>query len=441
MRGIAEQHADRAARLLATGDRKGAAGAYRAAAAADPQSLFGRLAGARALIEDGRPVEQWLRRTLQLFPDSGAAAGMLGTALAEAGSFDEARTWFLHAVERDPAQFAYYYDLARSATGSDPAMAAAIDRALLHPGLDSRRRVALHLAQGQLRDLAGDAEGAVRAWREAADIGNAATPYDRALVERHVDLSIAAFTPALIEAAGKSAASTALPLLVVGLPRSGTTLVEQMLSRYSRIAVGGENDRLMRACRDTPMPPDRAALADLATQLRAGWLRELRSVARPASRYVTDKLPQNYLWLGFVRALVPNARIIHCQRDPRDTAISILATFFGRSAGFPAMPEDIVFHVRQYQRLMAHWRSVTPPDRFHEVLYETLVTDPEPSARALAAFLELDWNPACLHPEASKSVIRTASKYQARRPIGVASVGRWHRYRAWLPELEPLAGA
>ena len=386
-------------------------------------------------------MEQWLRRTLQLFPDSGAAAGMLGTALAEAGCFDEARTWFLHAVEHDPAQLAYYYDLARSATDSDPAMAAAINRALQHPGLDSRRRVALHLARGQLCDLAGDAEGAVQAWREAADIGNAATPYDRALVERHVDLSIATFTPAFIDAAREWAASTTLPLLVVGLPRSGTTLVEQMLSRHSRIAVGGESDRLMLACRDTPIPPDRAALADLATRLRTGWLRELRSIARPASRYVTDKLPQNYLWLGFVQALVPNAPVIHCQRDLRDTAISIMATFFGRSAGFPALPDDVVFHVQQYRRLMAHWRSVVPPDRLHEVRYEALVADPEPSARALTDFLKLDWNPACLHPETSRSTIRTASKYQARRPIGPASAGRWQRYRAWLPELESLAEA
>jgi tetratricopeptide (TPR) repeat protein len=437
--GIAEQHADRAARLLAIGDRDGAVAAYRAAAGVNPQSLFCRLAGARALIEDHRPAEQWLRRTLQLFPDSGAAAGMLGTELAEAGRFEEARIWFLRAVENDPAQMAYYYDLARSAAGPDPALAASIDRALLRPGLDSRRQVALHLARGQLCDLVGDAEGAVCAWREAAAIGNAITPYDRAIVQRHVDLSIATFTPAFAEAARELAASTALPLLVVGLPRSGTTLVEQILSKHPRVAAGGENDRLMLACRAVPMPPDRPALTDLAARLRTGWLRDLRATARAASRYVTDKLPQNYLWLGFVQALVPNARVIHCRRDPRDTAVSILGTFFGRSAGFPALPADIVFHVEQYRRLAAHWQSVLPPDRLHEISYEALAADPEPAIRALIDFLGLDWNAACLHPEANKAAIRTASKYQARRPIGAASVGRWQRYRQWLPELELLA--
>jgi hypothetical protein len=143
--------------------------------------------------------------------------------------------------------------------------------------------------------------------------------------------------------------------------------------------------------------------------------------------------------LGVVHRVFPNATLIHCRRNPIDTALSIYCTNFEMNLDFAANRSDLVFFFRQYQRLMAHWREVLPPDRFVEVDYEDLVADPERHARRLIAACRLEWSDACLEPHRNTRRIRTASLWQARQPIYRTSVGRWQRYQPWLGELNELA--
>ena len=176
---------------------------------------------------------------------------------------------------------------------------------------------------------------------------------------------------------------------------------------------------------------------DAAMALGAGYRALLRSIAPGAIR-VTDKHPYNFEWIGLISAIFPHARIVHCRRDPLDTCISIYCTPFANHRGYEGDKAGLAFFYRQYQRLMAHWRSVLPPGRFFEIDYEAIVADRETVTRQLIAFCGLDWDPACLRHEANPNAVHTASKWQVRQPVYRTSVGRWRRYEPWLGELREL---
>jgi hypothetical protein len=227
------------------------------------------------------------------------------------------------------------------------------------------------------------------------------------------------------------------PVLIVGMPRSGTTLVEQIVSSHHAVAAGGE----LGFWRER----NRAGLGifaadtdpDDARRLAEDYLQVLRTISPSAAR-VTDKLPFNFAHLGIIRQVFPRATIVHCRRHPIDTCLSNFATNFQIPYDFAGDRGSLVFFYRQYQRLMAHWRAVLPAERFIEVDYEVLVADPEPLTRRLVAACGLDWDEACLAPHRNRRAIGTASLWQARQPIYRTSVERWRRYEPWLGELRAL---
>ena len=168
------------------------------------------------------------------------------------------------------------------------------------------------------------------------------------------------------------------------------------------------------------------------------FLATLRAFGAGAKK-ITDKMPDNFLLLGLIHRVFPNATLIHCRRHPIDTALSILATDFNSPLEYASEPGDLVFFYRQYERMMAHWRKVLPSDRLIEVDYEALVADPEPQTRRLIAACGLEWNDACLAPHRNTRKVETASVWQVRQPIYRTSVERWRRYEPWLGELRELA--
>ena len=221
------------------------------------------------------------------------------------------------------------------------------------------------------------------------------------------------------------------------MPRSGTTLVEQIFSSHPLVAAGGElpfwRQRVQTGA--AVFGPD--ARLDIARRVAGDYLATLRVVSPTAAR-VTDKTPFNFAHLGLIRQMFPFATIVHCRRAPIDTCLSNFMTNFAAQYDFAADRGSLVFFYRQYQRLMAHWRSVLPPERFIEVDYETLVADPEPLTRRLIEISGLDWDDACLAPHQNQRRVTTASIWQARQPIYRTSVERWRRYEPWLGELRTL---
>ena len=423
------------------GHRAEAIGCFRRAASTGPKSSFGRLGAARALLAEDRPAdaEQVLRHALALDTTNAIAHDLLGNVLADSGRFDEARECFARVVAIAPLMAGSYYDLVRCrrVTAADGDLLAQMRAALATPGLDAAQRLRVRLALGKAADDLGDHALAMRELDAADEQRRGSVSFDAAAFEVETNRLIARLTPELIARASELGCTDATPVLIVGMPRSGTTLVEQIISSHPGVAPGGElnfwNERGAQWHRACPSGAEAAFLGRAA----ADYLGLLRGIGPGAPR-VTDKMPFNFLWAGLIYLAFPRATIIHCRRSAIDTALSIHQTLFNPRLAFPTGGAELVAYFRCYRRLTDHWRRVLPADRLIEVDYEELTHTPGPVIRRIVAGCGLAWNDACLHPERNPRVVNTPSKWQARQPIYRGSVERWRRYEPWLGPLRAL---
>ncbi len=423
------------------GHREEAIGCFRRAAATGGTSSFGRLGKARALLAEGRnhEAEQVLRQTLELDPKNAMAHDLLGNLFSEIGRFVEARECFQRAIAIAPLLAGSYYDLVRCrrVTGEDDGLLQRMEAALPTPGLEAAQRLRLHLAIGKAADDLGDYALAMQHFDAADCVRRDSMSFDSTAFSIEIDRLIARCTPELIARAPELGSNDATPVLIIGMPRSGTTLVEQIVSMHPEVGAGDElnfwNERGVAWHRSGAAGDERPFLARAATD----YLGVLRAIAPKASR-VTDKMPFNFLWAGLIHVAFPRAIIIHCRRAVVDTALSIHQTHFHPGLAFPTGGAELVAYFRSYQRLLDHWRSVLPADRFIEVDYEDLTRAPEPGIRRIIAACGLAWHDACLRPESNPRAVKTPSKWQTRQPIYRTSVARWRRYEPWLGPLRAL---
>jgi hypothetical protein len=310
--------------------------------------------------------------------------------------------------------------------------------ALATPGLEATERHRLHLAMGKAADDLGDYALAMQHFDAADTVRRGSGSFDSAAFSIEVDRLIARCTPEWIARAAELGSRDMTPIFIIGMPRSGTTLLEQIVSMHPEVGAGGElnfwNERGIAWHRSGEAGNERWFLAHAAVD----YLRVLHGIAPRAAR-VTDKMPFNFLWAGLIHLAFPSALIIHCNRDAVDTALSIHQTHFHPSLAFPTGGVELVEYFRVYQRLIEHWRNVLPAERFIEVDYEDLTSAPEPVIRRIIAACRLTWNDACLHPESNSRAVKTPSKWQTRQPIYRSSVARWRRYERWLGPLSALA--
>lgn len=432
----------RAGALVYTqGHLEEAIGCFRRAAETGGKSSFGRLGKARALLTEERnqEAEQVLRTTLARNPSNAIAHDLLGNLLSEYGRFDEARECFQRAIALAPMLAGSYYDLVRCrrVTGDDDGLLQQMEAALATPGLETAQLLRLHLAIGKAADDLGDYALAMQHFDAADDVRRSFGSFDSATFSAEVDRLIARCTPELIARASELGGSDATPVLIIGMPRSGTTLVEQIVSMHPEAGAGGElnfwNERGAVWHRNGAAGNEKQFLVKAA----ADYLRVLRGIGPKAAR-VTDKMPFNFLWAGLIHLAFPRSVIIHCRRAAVDTALSIHQTHFNPGLAFPTGGADLVGYFRCYQRITDHWRRVLPPDQFIEVDYEELTRDPEPIIRRMIAACGLTWNNACLRHERNPRAVKTPSKWQTRQPIYRTSVARWRRYEPWLGPLHAL---
>ncbi len=425
------------------GHRDQAIGCFRRAAATGGKTAFGRLGKARALLTEDRnqEAEQVLRQTLARDPKNAMAHDLLGNLLSEFGRFDEARECFQRAIAIAPLLAGCYYDLVRcrpvmSDDNSD-GLLQRMEAALATPGLEAAQLLRLHLAIGKAADDLGNYALAMQHFDAADAVRRSSAPFDSAAFSTEIDRLIARCTPELIARAPELGSPDATPVLILGMPRSGTTLVEQIVSMHPEVGAGDElhfwNERGAAWHLSGAAGNERPFLAKAASD----YLRVLRAISSTADR-VTDKMPFNFLWAGLIHLAFPRATIIHCRRAAVDTALSIHQTHFHPVLAFPTGGAELVAYFRDYQRLSAHWRRVLPADRFIEVDYEELTRDPEPGIRRIIAACGLSWHDACLRPESNPRAVKTPSKWQTRQPIYRSSVARWRRYEPWLGPLREL---
>ena len=432
----------RAGALVFTlGRREEAIGCFRRASATAARTSYGRLGKARALLLEDRNQEAaiTLREAIAADPQNAMAYDLLGNLLSELGRFDEARACFERAIAIAPLLAGSYYDLVRCRpiTNDEQGLLQRMQSALATPGLDAEQLHRLHLAIGKAADDLKDYPLAMKHFDAADAVRRSQVPFDAAAFSTEVDRLIARCTPEWIAEAPNLGSPDATPILIIGMPRSGTTLVEQILSMHPDVAAGDElnfwNERGALWHGSGRETNQKTFLAQAAQD----YLALLRKIAPQAAR-VTDKMPFNFLWAGLIHRAFPRATIIHCRRAAVDTALSIHQTFFHRGLAFPTGGAELVGYFRTYRSLTGHWRSVLPPGRFIEVNYEDLTREPEADIRRIIAACGLAWQDACLRPELNPRAVKTPSKWQTRQPIYRSSVARWRSYEACLGPLRAL---
>jgi tetratricopeptide (TPR) repeat protein len=441
---VASAHARLGFLLSKLSERQAAIAAFRRAASVEPDTTLGRLALAWALMAEARydEAEAVLRRSLARDPNNFDTRKTLGEVLLSRGRFDEAASEYQRAITTGGQAAAAYHGLVltRTLTEADRPLVDSMRKLLEGEAISDFNRMVLHFALGKaLDDLAGYA-AAMQQFDAANRLRHRTHRLDRAAVLAQFDALIERFTPAFFAEHAGLGDPDASPLLLVGMPRSGTTLTEQIISSHPDVAAGGELPFWPRQGPAWQSAGAQAMTAAFASRVTSQYRTVLREIS-PDARRITDKTPANFVWVGLIHLLFPNARIIHCKRHPIDTCLSVYATYFSARMDFAADRGDLAFFYEQYLRLMAHWKAVLPPNRLYETQYEALVACREPRSRELVAFCGLEWDDACLAPERNERVVRTASVWQARQPVYRTEMERWRRYEPWLGELRRLVPA
>jgi tetratricopeptide (TPR) repeat protein len=375
----------------------------------------------------------------RLKPDRGQAWNRIGLALRHAGRFAEAREAFLKAHALDPKATGILLNLANTTqfSAGDPVIASM--EALLRDEaeLPETARAPLAFALGKAYADIGEPARSFAHLARGNALKRRQTAYDEAGMLRQFDMIAAAFTGELLRAKAGSGAPSRLPIFILGMPRSGTTLVEQIVASHQAVHGGGELRYLPEtvAALSPRYPADAIMLG--SAQLRAlgeRYLARLGPLA-PEAAGITDKMPSNFFFLGLIHLALPDAVVIHVMRDPVDTCYSCFATLFSDRQDFSFDLGELGRYYRRYQGLMAHWRRVLPPGRMLEVAYEDVVADTERAARAIIAHCGLDWDPACLSFHETERSITTASGLQVRQPIYRTALGRARAYDEFLAPL------
>jgi len=386
-------------------------------------------------------------RALTADPEFHGAIMSLGYLAMEVGNAGDARMMFERAIALKPEEFGGHLGLVRLSRVAvdDPAMialeAAASGLDTMHP----KRAIALRYALAKGYE---DQNRYAEAWPHyaaGAALKRAEIDYDAAQFEDGVDHIIEVMDAATIKRLRSFAIPSETPIFVLGMPRSGTTLTETILASHPQVYGGGELNDLGRLL---PMESGdaEARYPHLITRIDGNSLSRIaqtyvEDVARlaPQSPRVTDKLPANFLYLGLIHALMPNARIVHTMRDPVDTCVSCFTRLFDKAQLHSYDQVEMARYYNSYSRLMDHWRMVLPADAFLDVQYETLVSDFDAQARRLVDWCKLPWDDACLDFHKTKRSVRTASVTQVREPIYTTSVLKWKAYEAYLgPMLDAL---
>jgi tetratricopeptide (TPR) repeat protein len=392
-------------------------------------------------LRDDAAAERELNAALRIQPNYVPAILNLANLKEDQGDKDKARAFYERVLRLDAgnadalARLAY---LSTVAAPDDP-LIAKLKRALARPGIGAAERATLGFALGKaLNDCAAYDEAFaayVAANRNSrASAGPEHVPYDRGNHEQFIADIILTFARNHLTAPPTDAKP---PIFICGMFRSGSTLVEQVLASHPRVTAGGEMD-FMPALVRTELRPFPAAmvrttrgkLAEIAARYRA-----FVSKVYPNADVLTDKRPDNFLYIGLIKTLFPNAKIIHTKRDALDNCLSAFFLHADLSVNYAVDLMDIGHYYGQQERLMAHWKSLYGADIL-EFDYDAFVREPRPAAEKLLAFCGLDWNEDVLAFHKTKNAVKTASVWQVRQPLYAHASGRWRNYAKHVDELK-----
>jgi tetratricopeptide (TPR) repeat protein len=374
-----------------------------------------------------------------------------GRVLEEEGEFDRAEAAYREALSGSPRYLPALTSLAAIArAAATPDLLVGLEDALSNPADYPPSEVSrAWQALGKCHDAQGHTDKAFGCFEMANRAVSAGRGYDRAGRERYVDNLVATYSAMTVRRCWPAPAPSGRPVFIVGMPRSGTTLLEHMLAAHPQIRGAGELpfftslERTHGALHDEEGKPVESWSERLVPEYRRALRKRFDAILGAIdsrARYVTDKMPFNFSQLGMITWACPDARIIHCTRDRLDVGLSCFIESFHETHSWSLSLADIGHYYRQYERLMAHW-TVLFQDRIHGVTYESLVADRDETIAGVLQFLGLDWDEAMTSYIGNRRPIRTPSNWQVRQPVYASSVGRWKRYQEHLgPLLQELGG-
>jgi len=440
--GLPEGHLHLGNALLAINEMHAAEATYRAGLEVAPEHA--RLHTAHAMAERalGRVDDAMasICRALAIQPDAADAVTLLGSLAIDRGRFDEAEALLgkALAMSADLPEALIGLTAVRRMSAADAPWREAAERALAR-GPPVAHAIGLHHALGKYCDEVGESDAAFAYHRRGHELARRSRPpYDRTATAARVTRTLIAFDRRALEELRPAGLASGRPVFVFGMPRSGTTLAEQILASHPQVHGAGEV-LFWQFAADAELaaqPQQRAAtIAALGREYVA-----LLETLPPTATRVVDKLPSNFKNLGLIHAALPGARFIHLERHPLDTCLSIYFQGFTAAHAYASDLGDLAHYYLEYRRLMTHWRATLPAESLLEVPYEALVDDPEHWSRRMLAHIGLPWDPRCLEFYRTERPVLTASSWQVRQPIGKGSIGRWRRYQGHLGQLREALG-
>lgn len=397
--------------------------------------------------------EAALIHAIALKPNYAEAHKNLGVVLKNQGKLAEAEAAFRDAIACQPNYAEVYKHLGELKKYSDPkGDIAAMEKLLSQSGTASQESMNLCFALGKAYEDIGNYDRAFDYFSKGNQLKRQSLNFNIANVETYVNRTIEVFTKSLFAKYNQVGLASDLPILIVGMPRSGTTLVEQILASHPQVYGAGElpylnqmTNKLARALSVEVKGlklhfPESMTKINASKQLqKAGelYIKALRKHDAEA-RYITDKMPDNSFRIGVLHLMLPQVKIIHCLRNPADTCLSCYQKLFAQGQSFSYDLKDLGRYYQLYHRMMQHWHAVLP-GQILKVQYEDVVASQEEKAREILDFCGIEWDDACLNFYQSDRTVKTASAAQVRQPIYTTSVQRWRRYERQLaPLLEAL---
>jgi tetratricopeptide (TPR) repeat protein len=444
---LAEPHNNLGNVLLSQGKLDDATACFERALAlrpdlAEPHNNLGN-----ALREQGKFEQAAARyqQALALKPQYAEALNNLGNIRWEQGKFDEAATHYLQAVALNPDLAEAHYHLSELKTfrAGDVALAALEALAARKDRLPPGDMLFTHFGLGKALEDVGDHGRAFQHWLEGNALKRGQINYDEAAWQQVFRLTADAFDASLLDRFALSGDPSSVPIFVLGMPRSGSTLIEQILASHPQVHAAGELKNLDRAVGAMPDSAGRPVLfphympsidADGLRRLGKAYLASLPPLPECKTR-ITDKMPANFFYVGLIRLILPNARIIHTVRDPVDTCISCFSRLFASGQLYSYDLAELGRYYRWYYDLMAHWRSILPAGAMLDVSYEHLVDNLEEQARRMLDYCGLPWDDRCLSFYETNRPVATLSNVQIRQPVYRTSLARWRRYEDYIQPL------
>ncbi len=387
-----------------------------------------------------------LNRAIELKSEYPEAHRFLGLVMKDQGNIAGAAEKFTAILQENPGDAFTRYLLSRyrKYSAADEGEISKILSRVADPQLPGDDAVFLHFALGKIFDDCGQHDKAFSHYQQANRLKRATFEASRITTGLELGRIRRVFTPQLFSRLKPAGNPSRLPVFIVGMPRSGTTLVEQICASHSSVHGGGELKLIRHLKEKLPSPvrgntpyPECLATAGQQTLQRLGeeYLAGLPGSLPENINRVTDKMPTNFIDLGLIHILFPRARIIHCLRDPKDTCLSNYFQYFEEGNECSYDLEDLALYYRKYRELMAFWRDILPEGSVLDVHYEELVGNTADESRKLIDFLGLNWEESCLDFFKTKRMVHTASDWQVRQPIYKKSMNRWKNYE---PHLQPL---